>query len=119
MCKASAKLTAPLPEDVSVALTQVGDGVGVDVCWEGFLSLELCVGNPVVLQSEALQLPRLTGQLPVHLHGCLIQDLCEETGRTGNCGTNRDRRILETELNSDLIQIRCKQGSDHMDDFFL
>lgn len=81
----------------------MGDGVGVDVCWECFLSLELCVGHLVVLQSEALQLPRLTGQLPVHLHGCLVQDLCEETGRTGDCGTDRDRRILETELNSDSI----------------
>lgn len=109
----------PLPEDVSVELTQVGDGVGVDVCWECFLSPELCVGNPTVLQSEALQLPRFTGQLPVHLHGCLVQDLCEEAGRTGNCGTDRDRRISETELNSDLIQIRSKQGSDHMDEFVL
>lgn len=72
------------------ALTQVGDGVSVDVCWEGLLPLDLWVGNPTVLQSEALQLPWLTGQLPVHLHGCLVQDLSEETGRTGNYETDRD-----------------------------
>lgn len=64
--------------------------MSVDVCWEGLLPLDLWVGNPTVLQSEALQLPWLTGQLPVHLHGCLVQDLSEETGRTGNYETDRD-----------------------------
>ncbi len=79
-------LTVPV-----TVLTQVGDGVCVDVCWEGLLPLDIGVGNPMVLQSESLQLPWLTGQLPVHLHGRLVQDLSEETGRTGNCGTDRDR----------------------------
>lgn len=60
--------------------------MGVDVSWEGLLPLEVWVGNPTVLQSEALQCPWLAGQLPVHLHGSLVQDLREETGRTGNCG---------------------------------
>lgn len=62
----------------------------VDVCWEGLLSLDVWVGNPAVLQSEALQLPCLTGQLPVHLHGRLVQNCSEETGRAGNCGTDRE-----------------------------
>lgn len=66
--------------------------MGVDVSWEGLLPLSIWVGNPVVLQSEALQLPRLAGELPVYLHGRLVQDLSEETGRAGNCGT--DSRYL-------------------------
>lgn len=74
----------------------MGDGVGVDVSWECLLSMDVWVGDPAVLQSEALQLPRLTGQLPVHLHGRLVQDLSEETGRTGNCGTDRDRLWLHS-----------------------
>lgn len=65
--------------------------MGIDVSWEGLLPLYVWVGNPAVLQSEALQLSRLIGKLPVHLHGRLVQDLSEETGRTGNCGTDRDR----------------------------
>lgn len=65
--------------------------MGVDVCREGLLSLDLWVGNPTVFQSKTLQLSWLTGQLPVHLHGCLVQDLSEETGRTGNYGTDGDK----------------------------
>lgn len=58
--------------------------MGVDVSWEGLLPLDFWVGNPTVLQPEALQLPWRTGQLPVHLHSCLVQELREEFGRTGN-----------------------------------
>lgn len=64
--------------------------MGVDVSWEGLLPMDVWVGNPAVLQSEALQPPWFTGQLPVHLHGRLVQDLSEETGRTGNCGTEME-----------------------------
>lgn len=81
-------LPVGLPVHTSLILTQVGDGVGVDVCWEGFLPLHFWVGNTAVLQSKALQLPRLARKLPVHLHGGLVQDLSEETGRTGNCGAD-------------------------------
>lgn len=62
--------------------------MSVDVSWESLLPLDVRVRNPPVLQPEALQLPGFTGQLPVHLHGRLVQHLCEETGRTGNCGTD-------------------------------
>lgn len=65
-------------------LTQVGNGVGVDVTRKRLLPLDVWVGNPPVLQSETLHLPRFTGQLPVHLHGRLVQDLSEETGRAWN-----------------------------------
>lgn len=74
-------------------LTQVGDGVGVDVCWECLLAVNIRVGNTAVFQPEAFQLSWPTGQLPVHLHGCLVQDFGEETGSIGNCGKgNRNRR---------------------------
>lgn len=55
-----------------MSLTQVGNGVGVDVRWKLLQSLELRVGDHVILQPEALQAARLTGQLPVHLHGRLV-----------------------------------------------
>lgn len=67
-------------------LTQVGYGVGVDVSRERLLPLDAGVGNRAVIQSKALQFSRFTGQLPVHLHGRLVQDFSEETGRIGNCG---------------------------------
>lgn len=76
-----------------MSLTQVGDSVGVNVRWELLQSLELRVGDHVILQPEALQASRLTGQLPVHLHGRLVQDLGEEAGRTGNCRTHRWRSL--------------------------
>lgn len=71
-----------------MSLTKVGNGVGVDVRWELLQSLELRVGDHVILQPEALQAARLAGQLPVHLHGRLVQHLGEEAGRTGNCRTH-------------------------------
>lgn len=64
--------------------------MGVDVGWKRVPPLELRVGNPAVLHSEALQGPRPAGQLPVHLHGRLVQDLCEEAGSCGDYG-DRDR----------------------------
>lgn len=76
-----------------MSLTQVGNGVGVDVRWELLQSLELRVGDHVILQPEAFQAAWLTGQLPVHLHGRLVQDLGEEAWRTGNCRTHRQWRL--------------------------
>lgn len=65
--------------------------MGVDVGRKGLVPLEPRVGNPTVLQSEALQGPGPAGQLPVHLHGRLVQDLCEEAGSSGDCGHRQDR----------------------------
>lgn len=52
-----------------VSLTEVGDGVGVDVSREPFLAPEVGDGDLVVGQLKTLHLPRLAGQLPEHLHG--------------------------------------------------
>lgn len=71
----------------------MGDGVCVYVGGESLLPLHLWVGNPSELQSEPLQSPSLTGQLPVNLHGCLVQHLSEEAGGAGNCGTQRNNRV--------------------------
>lgn len=65
-----------------VVLTQVGDGVCVDVSRKRFLSLDVGVGNATVFQSEAFQLTRFRGKVPVNLHRCLVQNLGEETGRS-------------------------------------
>lgn len=83
----------------------------VDVGGEGLLPLEFWVGNPAVLQSEALQLARLTGQLPVHLHGCLVQDLGEETGRTGNCRTTEDNEEQQRTMENNGKQRRTTEGN--------
>lgn len=59
--------------------------MGVDVAGKDFLPLEVGLRDLAISQLEAFHLARLTGQLPEHLHGCLVQNLGEKTRRTGDC----------------------------------
>ena len=68
--------------------------MGVDVGGEGLWILEDGEGDPAVGQPEALHLPGLGGQLPEHLHGCLVQHLCEETLGGWHCWGQRETRRL-------------------------
>lgn len=73
--------------------------MGVDVTGKCFLPLEVGLGDLAVGQLEALYLARLTGQLPEHLHGRLVQHLGEETGRTGYCEGKEGRDTEDEWIN--------------------
>lgn len=58
--------------------------MGVDVCRDNLLPLNVWVGDPMVGQFKAFQFSRFTGQFPVHLYSSLVEDFCEETQRIWN-----------------------------------
>lgn len=75
----------------TLALTQIRDGVGVNVTVELNGPLEVGMGDPAIGQPEAFSLASLVGKLPEDLHGAGVHHLGEEGGCSWHWMENRGR----------------------------
>ncbi len=66
-----------------VYLTQVRDGVCVDVSGESLLVFELLLWQLAMREFVSLHSTGFSWKLPEHLHRCAVQNLCEEAGYRG------------------------------------
>jgi len=63
--------------------------VCVDMAGETLFSCGLLLCYHALREFISLHSTGFTGQIPEHLHGCAVQNLREETGHTGNCGSEQ------------------------------
>lgn len=98
-------------------LTQLRDGVGIDVTGQLNRSLEDSVWDPAVGQPEALSLASLTGELPEDLHSAGVHHLREERGRGRHWTESGDRksRVRRDELTKKTKTVL--QGDDEKRNF--
>lgn len=73
-------------------LTQISDGVGIDVTGQLDWPLKESAGDPAVGQPEALSLASFTGELPEDLHTAGVHHLGKEGGRGRHCTESGDRK---------------------------